>query len=99
MAKDYYQILGVGKTASPEDIRRAYHKLAHQHHPDKGGDESKFKEVNEAYQTLSNKDKRAQYDQFGRVFEGGQAPGAGGWDFGFGQGFPGGQGFDPEDLG
>jgi len=99
MAKDYYQILGVGKTASPEDIRKAYHKLAHQHHPDKGGDENKFKEVNEAYQTLSNKDKRAQYDQFGRVFEGGQAPGAGGWDFGFGQGFPGGQGFDPEDLG
>ena len=68
MAKDYYQILGVGKTASPEDIRRAYHKLAHVHHPDKGGDEKKFKEVNEAYQTLSNKDKRAQYDQFGRVF-------------------------------
>jgi len=104
MAKDYYQILGVSKTASPEEIRKAYHKLAHQHHPDKGGDESKFKEGNEAYQTLSNKDKRAQYDQFGRVFEGGQAPGgAGGWDFGFGQGNPGGfgqqQGFDPADLG
>ncbi|MFH1423834.1 MAG: molecular chaperone DnaJ [Candidatus Nealsonbacteria bacterium] len=100
MAKDFYQILGVEKTASPEDIRKAYHKLAHQHHPDKGGDESKFKEVNEAYQTLSNKDKRAQYDQFGRVFEGGQAPGgAGGWDFGFGQGFGGQQGFDSADLG
>ncbi|MFH1575897.1 MAG: DnaJ C-terminal domain-containing protein, partial [Candidatus Nealsonbacteria bacterium] len=71
---------------------------AHLHHPDKGGDENKFKEVNEAYQTLSNKDKRAQYDQFGRVFEGGQSPGAGGWDFGFGQGFQG-QGFDAADLG
>ena len=108
MVKDYYQILGVGKTASPEDIRRAYHKLAHVHHPDKGGDEKKFKEVNEAYQTLSNKDKRAQYDQFGRVFsaQGGPAyggeDGQPGWDFGFGQGNPGGfgqQGFDPEDLG
>lgn len=97
MAKDYYQVLGVEKNASPEDIRKAYHKLAHQHHPDKGGDENKFKEVNEAYQTLSNKDKRAQYDQFGHVFEGGQQPG--GWDFGFGQGFSGQQGFDPSDLG
>ena len=100
MAKDYYQILGVEKNASPEDIRKAYHKLAHQYHPDKGGDEKKFKEVNEAYQTLSNKDKRAQYDQFGRVFENGQPGGAGGWDFGFGQqGFPGQGGFDQSDLG
>ena len=98
MAKDFYQVLGVERNASPEDIRKAYHKLAHQHHPDKGGDERKFKEVNEAYQTLSNKEKRAQYDQFGRVFEGGPAPGAGGWDFGFGQGFSG-QGFDADDLG
>lgn len=100
MAKDYYQILGVGKTASPEDIRKAYHKLAHQYHPDKGGDENKFKEINEAYQTLSNKDKRAQYDQFGRVFENGQMPGGmpGGFEFNFGQGFNG-QGFDASDLG
>ena len=104
MAKDYYQILGVERNASPEDIRRAYHKLAHQHHPDKGGDERKFKEVNEAYQTLSNKDKRAQYDQFGRVFSaqggpaGGWEGGQPGWDFGFGQGFDG-QGFNPADLG
>jgi molecular chaperone DnaJ len=103
MAKDYYQVLGVDKAASPEDIRKAYHKLAHQHHPDKqGGDEKKFKEINEAYQILSNKDKRAQYDQFGRVFEGGQP--SGGWDFN-GQGMPGGfdfnfgQNFDASDLG
>lgn len=77
MNKDYYKILGVSRTAAEEDIKRAYRKLAHQHHPDKqGGDEKKFKEINEAYQILSNKDKRAQYDRFGQVFEGG-APGGG----------------------
>ncbi|MBI1971481.1 MAG: molecular chaperone DnaJ [Candidatus Wildermuthbacteria bacterium] len=97
--KDYYKILGIAKNASQEDIKKAYYKLAHQHHPDKGGDEARFKEVNEAYQTLSNKEKRAQYDRFGRVFEGGVpgggepgfagfrwawgAPGAGEEDFGF----------------
>jgi len=72
MQKDYYKILGIEKEASPEDIKKAYYKLAHQHHPDKkGGDEAKFKEVNEAYQTLSNKDKRAQYDRFGTNFNNG----------------------------
>lgn len=105
MAKDYYQILGVDKKATPEDIRKAYHKLAHQYHPDKeGGDEKKFKEINEAYQTLSNAEKRAQYDQFGRVFEGG-GPQAGGWDFNGQGGMPGGfdfnfgQNFGASDLG
>jgi len=68
--KDYYQILGVPKNASPEEIKKAYYKLAHKYHPDKGGDDKKFKEINEAYQVLSNKEKRAQYDRFGRVFEG-----------------------------
>ena len=105
MPKDYYQVLGVERNASPEDIRKAYHKLAHQHHPDKGGDERKFKEINEAYQTLSNKEKRTQYDQFGRVFsaQGGPAYGGeGGPGFGFDfesmrNGF--GQGFDASDLG
>jgi len=68
MAKDYYQILGVPKTASAEEIKKAFHKLAHQYHPDKAsGNEAKFKEVNEAYQILGDKDKRAQYDRFGNA--------------------------------
>lgn len=67
--KDYYEILGVSRDSSPEEIRKAYHKLAHKFHPDKGGDEEKFKEINEAYQVLSSKDKKAQYDQFGRTFD------------------------------
>ena len=76
MQKDYYKILGVEKSASPEDIKKAYYKLAHEFHPDKkGGDEEKFKEVNEAYQTLSNKDKRDQYDRFGTTFNGAGAQG------------------------
>lgn len=66
MQKDYYKILGVSKDSSQEEIKKAYYKLAHKFHPDKGGgDEEKFKEVNEAYQILGNKDKRAQYDRFG----------------------------------
>jgi len=76
MQKDYYKILGVEKNASQEDIKKAYYKLAHEHHPDKkGGDEAKFKEVNEAYQTLSDKDKRSQYDQFGTTFNGARGGG------------------------
>lgn len=69
MSKDYYEILGVSKTASQDEIKRAYRKLAHEFHPDKGGDASKFKEVNEAYQVLSDPQKRAQYDRFGATFE------------------------------
>jgi len=66
MQKDYYKILGVAKGASEEEIKKAYRKLAHQHHPDKAtGDEKKFKEINEAYQILSDKGKRANYDRFG----------------------------------
>lgn len=66
MAKDYYEILGVPKNAGDDEIKRAYRKLAHQYHPDKNkGDDRKFKEINEAYQVLSNKEKRAQYDRFG----------------------------------
>ena len=71
---DYYEVLGVTKNASQDEIKKAFHKLAHKYHPDKGGDEKKFKELNEAYQVLSNTEKRSQYDQFGKVFEGG-APG------------------------
>ncbi|OGI16488.1 MAG: molecular chaperone DnaJ [Candidatus Moranbacteria bacterium RIFCSPHIGHO2_02_FULL_40_12b] len=86
MAKNYYEILGVSKNASDDEIKKAYRKLAHKYHPDKaGGEESKFKEINEAYQVLSDKAKRQQYDQFGRTFDqGGFSAGggpAGGWDF------------------
>lgn len=78
---DYYQTLGVSRNASDEEIKKAFHKLAHKYHPDKGGDEKKFKEINEAYQILSDKNKRAQYDQFGRVFEQGAPGGDHGFDF------------------
>ncbi len=83
MAKDYYTILGVEKSASKDDIKKAFHKLAHKYHPDKtGGDEAKFKEVNEAYRVLSDDQKRAQYDNYGQTFDnaGGQS-GFGGFDF------------------
>lgn len=85
MAKDYYHILGLARGASQDDIKRAYRRLAHKFHPDKGGDEVKFKEVSEAYQILSDADKRAQYDKFGRVFEGGNMgqEGFGGFRWGF----------------
>ncbi|MBI2033955.1 MAG: molecular chaperone DnaJ [Candidatus Liptonbacteria bacterium] len=64
--KDYYKILGIDRGASEEEIKKAYRRLAHQHHPDKsGGDEKKFKEINEAYQVLSDKTKKAYYDRFG----------------------------------
>ncbi|HMP67151.1 MAG TPA: DnaJ C-terminal domain-containing protein [Candidatus Paceibacterota bacterium] len=90
MSKDYYKILGVEKNANKDDIKKAFRKLAHQHHPDKkSGDEKKFKEINEAYNVLSDDKKRAQYDQFGSSFSGynpgaegfGSAGGFGGFDF------------------
>lgn len=90
--KDYYQILGISRDASSEEIKKAYYKLAHKYHPDKGGDEKKFREISEAYQTLSNSEKRAQYDKFGRVFDE-EAGFQQGFDFGsFGKN----QGFDFE---
>jgi molecular chaperone DnaJ len=80
MAKNYYDILGVGKTANADEIKKAYRKLAHQYHPDKGsGNEEKFKEVNEAYQVLSNEEKKQQYDQYGQTFEQAQRNGGGGF--------------------
>lgn len=83
--RDYYEILGVPRGASEEDIKKAYRKLAHQHHPDKtGGTDAKFKEINEAYQVVGNKEKRAQYDRYGHSFQG--APGAQGWNPFGGQG-------------
>ena len=81
--KDYYKILGIAKGASEQDVKKAYRRLAHKYHPDKGGDAGRFKEISEAYQILSNRDKRAQYDKFGRVFEGG-GPSAGAGQDGFG---------------
>lgn len=93
--KDYYEILGVNKSASKDEIKKAFYKLAQKYHPDKkDGDEKKFKEANEAYQTLSDDAKRSKYDQYGAGFEnmgggyGGGAQGFGGFDFnGFAQGF------------
>lgn len=104
MAKDYYNMLGVSKTASQDEIKRAYRKLAHQHHPDKsGGDEAKFKEINEAYQVLGDEKKRTQYDQFGSTFDqtGGFGGGAGvNWEDVVRQsGFGGGAGGVEFDLG
>src|SRR3954453_23081490 len=90
MAKqDYYATLGVARDASAEDLKKAYRKLAMQHHPDRNpGDkkaEAKFKEINEAYDVLKDDQKRAAYDRFGHAaFEQGGGPGAGpgGFDFG-----------------
>src|SRR3989338_8363513 len=69
MARDYYKILGIARNATKEEIKKRYRELAHKFHPDKGGDEARFKEVNEAYQVLADESKRAQYDQFGREFD------------------------------
>lgn len=102
MNKDYYQILGVEKNASPDDIKKAFRRLAHQHHPDKGGESTKFKEINEAYQVLSNREKRDQYDRFGTTFDGAQAGGQGGWEnmnWQWGNGSNNGEGFDMGDMG
>jgi len=96
--KDYYKILGVEHSASKEEVKRAFHKLAHKYHPDKkGGDEAKFKEVNEAYQILSDEKKRTQYDTFGQAGAnfGGEGGGPfGGFDFSQFAGAAGGQGFE-----
>jgi len=98
MSKDYYNILGVNKSASADEIKTAFRKKAHEHHPDKGGDAEKFKEYNEAYQVLGNPDKRKQYDQFGSAFQNGQAGGGG---YGGFSGFQNGAGmvFNFEDFG
>jgi len=87
--KDYYEILGIRKESSDEEIKKAFRKLAHKYHPDKkGGDEKKFKEVSEAYAVLSDKKKRAEYDSYGKTFAGDYGNGFGGFDYSnFAQGF------------
>jgi molecular chaperone DnaJ len=75
--KDYYDILGVNKSATTDEIKKAFRKQARKHHPDAGGSEEKFKELNEAYEVLSDDEKRQQYDQFGQYFGGNAPPGAG----------------------
>lgn len=99
--KDYYKILGLSKSASQDDVKRAFRELAHKYHPDKqGGNAEKFKEINEAHQVLGNPEKRKQYDQLGTTFDnaggfGGQNPFSG-FGGGFGQG---GFNINMEDLG
>jgi molecular chaperone DnaJ len=88
--RDYYEVLGVSKSASADEIKRAYRKLAMQHHPDKhGGDDSKFKELGEAYEVLKDPQKKAAYDQFGHAGAQGNP---------FGGGYAGGQGFEGFDF-
>lgn len=97
--RDYYEVLGVGKSASADELKKAFRKKAVEHHPDRGGDEAKFKEINEAYEVLKDSGKRQRYDQFGHAGVGGNGGAPGGNPFaGYG-----GQGqnvnFDFGDLG
>jgi molecular chaperone DnaJ len=93
-AKDYYETLGIPKSATADEVKKAYRRLARKHHPDAGGSEEKFKEIGEAYEVLSDPEKRAQYDQFGAYFGGNVPPGGagapGGWSGGAQGGAPGG---------
>ena len=79
MAKrDYYEVLGISKNASEDEVKKAFRKRAVKYHPDKeGGSEEKFKEINEAYEVLKDKQKRQRYDQFGHAGVGGSGGGAG----------------------
>ena len=92
---DYYKTLGVSRAASPEEIKKAYRKLARRNHPDAGGDEEKFKQINEAYEVLSDEKKREVYDQYGAVGNGQVPPG---WTDQAGGVSVGGAGFDIADI-
>src|SRR5690606_29062709 len=94
--RDYYEVLGVGKNASDDEIKKAFRKAAVKHHPDKeGGDEAKFKEINEAYEVLKDKQKRQRYDQFGHAGVGGASSGGYG---GGGNPFEGFGGFNSQNV-
>jgi molecular chaperone DnaJ len=84
--RDYYEILGIPKNASPDEIKKSFRRAAVEHHPDRGGDEAKFKEINEAYEVLKDPDKRRRYDQFGHAGVGSSAASDGNPFGGFGQG-------------
>jgi len=93
--RDYYEVLGIPKSASADEIKKAFRKLAVKYHPDKdGGDEAKFKEANEAYEVLKDAQKRQRYDQFGHAGVGGASGGGAGNPFEGFQGFGNGQGFE-----
>jgi len=97
MSKDYYKTLGVDKSASKDDIKKAFRKLAHEHHPDKNsGNADKFKEASEAYSVLSDDEKRRQYDTFGSAGPGSGFGGGGSGSYGYGG--AGGAGFDGFDF-
>jgi molecular chaperone DnaJ len=104
MAKNYYDILGLDKKATKDDVKKAFRKLAQKHHPDKGGDEAKFKEITEAYAILGDEKRRREYDTYGQAFNGGAGagtqPGGAGFDWSQFQGFNGAGGveFDMGDL-
>src|SRR5436309_15739259 len=107
MPRDYYEVMGVQRGASDEEIKKAYRGLARKYHPDRNpGDkeaERKFKEVQDAYDVLSDKKKRAQYDQFGFAGPDGGGPGGaggpgGGYSFRWGGGAPEGMGPEAEDI-
>ncbi len=99
MAKrDYYEVLGVGKNASADELKKAFRRAAVEHHPDKGGDEAKFKEINEAYEVLKDSSKRQRYDQFGHAGVGSSAASDSGPFGGYGS-QQGGTNFDFGDLG
>ena len=100
MAKrDYYEVLGVGKDASADELKKAYRREAVQHHPDRGGEEAKFKEINEAYEVLKDDSKRKRYDQFGHAGVGSSAASDGNPFAGFGGAGQQDYSFDFGDLG
>src|SRR6185436_1371451 len=97
--RDYYEVLGVGKSASADELKKAFRRKAVEHHPDKGGDEAKFKEINEAYEVLKDDSKRKRYDQFGHAGVGSSAASDGNPFAGFGGGGQQDYSFDFGDLG